>query len=149
MQKKTLNPPFYLNVSIFLMAAVHYFVPLLYLVKGNWKFLGVIPLILGIALNLIADKKFKNYNTTVKPGEESHKLITEGVFKYSRNPMYFGMVCILIGFFFFLGSLSSLIIIPNFMLAINYKFISLEEQMLEMKFQEHWLDYKNKVHKWI
>lgn len=149
MKKEMINPPFYFKVALLIMVAVHFLFPIYILFYGIWKIIGIIPLILGIVLNLIADKKFKVNHTTVKPGQESKVLITDGVFNYTRNPMYLGMVLILISFILFLGSVTSFLIIPFFVYIINKRFIYLEEKMLEIKFGEEWLNYKEKVHKWI
>jgi protein-S-isoprenylcysteine O-methyltransferase Ste14 len=47
-------------------------------------------------LNLVADRQFKLSATTVKPFEASSALLTDGAFRYSRHPMYLGMVGILL-----------------------------------------------------
>lgn len=62
------------------------------------------PLIFGVALNISADRMFKQHKTTVKPFEESTSLVTDGVFRFSRNPMYLGMVLILSGVVLLAGS---------------------------------------------
>ena len=63
----------------------------------------MVPLALGIALNLAADNSFKRYKTTVKPVENSTVLITAGVFRLSRHPMYLGFVLILVGITLLMG----------------------------------------------
>lgn len=149
MKKKMINPPFYFNAALLIMAAVHFLFPVYTLIYDIWRIIGILPLILGTALNLIADKKFKVNSTTVKPGKESMTLITDGIFNYTRNPMYLGMVLILIAFSLFLGSITSFLIIPFFIYTINKRFIYLEEKMLQIKFEKEWLNYKKRVHKWI
>lgn len=62
------------------------------------------PLIFGVALNISADRMFEQHKTTVKPFEESTALVTDGVFRFSRNPMYLGMVLILSGVVLLAGS---------------------------------------------
>ena len=92
MVSKKILPPTYLFTSIALMIVLHFLFPLVEVIPYPWLLLGGVPLLLGLALNLIADKAFKIVNTTVKPFEESKALITTGVFRFSRHPMYLGMI---------------------------------------------------------
>ena len=104
---------------------------------------------IGSLLNLIADSSFKKINTTVKPFEESTALLTDGVFRISRNPMYLGMAFILSGISILLGSLSPFFVILIFMFAMDFVFIRKEEAMLQKKFGTTWLEYKKTVRRWI
>jgi protein-S-isoprenylcysteine O-methyltransferase Ste14 len=101
--------------------------------------------LIGVVLNLLADRAFKFNQTTVKPFEESSTLITTGIFRYSRHPMYLGMVFILAGLALIMGSLTPFILILAFLILMDRVFIKVEEQMLEKKFGESWLTYKAKV----
>ena len=98
---------------------------------------------------MAADKAFKEFDTTVKPFEASSHLITDGVFRISRNPMYLGMFLILIGLGLSLGSLLPIIFPFIFARIIKRRFILAEEKMLKEKFGKEWLFYKNEVRRWI
>jgi protein-S-isoprenylcysteine O-methyltransferase Ste14 len=63
-------------------------------IPSPWRFAGVLPIAAGIALNVAAARQFKPRNTTVTPFQESSALMTDGVLRWSRNPMYLGMVLI-------------------------------------------------------
>ena len=101
----------YLFTALAGMVLLCFFLPVYQLVPDPWNAAGIIPLALGMALNISADRALKKNGTTVKPFEVSTTLITSGVFRYSRNPMYLGMVMILTGVAFLLGALSPFIII--------------------------------------
>jgi protein-S-isoprenylcysteine O-methyltransferase Ste14 len=146
---KNLFPTHYLLIAILLMIALHFIFPLASIIPVPWVALGLIPLAAGIAINLIADKAFHQVNTTVKPFEESASLITGGVFRYTRNPMYLGFTFILIGIAFLFGSLSPWIIVPIFAIMMDFMFIRIEERMLEARFGPAWLEYKARVRRWI
>jgi protein-S-isoprenylcysteine O-methyltransferase Ste14 len=107
------------------------------------------PLACGIALNLIADDAFRKAKTIVKPFEESTALVTSGVFRISRHPMYLGFVLSLIGIAVLLGSLSPFFVIPVFAVLMDRVFIQVEERMLEATFGQAWLGYKAKAGRWI
>jgi len=142
-------PPTYLFLSILGMVVLHFLFSGAKVISFPWNLLGTIPFVLGISTNLIADKAFKKYNTTVKPFEESTTLITSGVFRVSRNPMYLGFVLILIGIAIFMGSLTPYVVIPVFAILMDALFVRAEERMLLATFGESWLEYKKKVRRWI
>ena len=143
------SPPTYLLLSIVIMVVLHFLFPVAKVIPFPWNLLGAIPLALGFALNLLADRAFKKHGTTVKPFEESTALITTGVFQVSRNPMYFGFVLILVGIATFMGSLTPCAIIPIFAALMDVVFIKVEERMLEHTFGDRWLEYKKKARRWI
>ena len=76
-------------------------------------------------------------------------LVTNGLYKISRNPMYLGMLVILIGFAIYLGNLTAFLVLPAFYLVITEMQIKPEERMLEEKFGEEYLAYKRKVRRWL
>jgi protein-S-isoprenylcysteine O-methyltransferase Ste14 len=146
---KNILPPTYLWISIGVMIALHFLLPLVIIVPWPWSLAGIIQLALGAVINILADREFKEANTTVKPFKESSAMITDGVFQISRNPMYLGFALILIGIAVLLGSLTPFVVIPIFALLMDQIFIRVEEQMLEEKFVLTWLDYKRRVRRWI
>ena len=149
MKGKKVLPPTYLLVSIVIMLALHFLLPVPKIIPMPWNVLGIVPLACGIALNLAADKAFREVGTTVKPFEESTALLTSGVFRISRNPMYLGYELILIGVATMLRSLAPYVVIPVFVVLMNRVFIRVEEQMLEEKFGVAWSEYGQKVRRWI
>jgi len=148
MQKKIM-PTVYLLVAMVLCIFLHFLIPIVYIMPVPWNLLGFIPLILGIWINISADRAFKLAETTVKPFEESRILIQDGVFRWSRNPMYLGFVGILLGMSMLLRSLSPYIVIVVFIILIDLVFIRVEEEILEVKFVEEWKAYRSKVRRWI
>jgi len=131
------------------MVLLHFFIPVYQLTPYPWNASGMIPLALGIVLNLATDNAFKKRGASVNPFEEPTVLITSGAFNYSRNPMCLGMVMILIGVAFLLGSLSPFIIIPVFAITMDRIFIVTEENMLKERFDDEWMHYKTNVRRWI
>jgi len=75
-------------------------------------------------------------------------LITTGIMSYVRNPMYFGILLIYIAFIAFSISLISIVLF--FLVFVVYdKMVNFEESILEQKFGDQYIEYKNKVPKWI
>jgi protein-S-isoprenylcysteine O-methyltransferase Ste14 len=144
-----INPPFYLYTAALIMVALHLWIPLIDFIRYPVTLLGIIPLVYGVILNLAADSSLKKEETTVKPLTESRVLITKGIYKVTRNPMYLGFWFILTGTAILLGTLLPFLIVLLYPLFMDMVFIRYEEQKLEKKFGSIWFEYKNNVRRWI
>jgi len=142
-------PPRYLFFALVLMAVLHIFLPGPRILSFPWNLLGCIPLVLGIVLNLSADRSLKQYETTVKHLERSTALVTTGVFRYTRHPMYLGFVLILLGIAALLGSCLPFGVIFPFAIFLDMVLIRYEEMKLKETFGQTWLEYKKKVRRWV
>ncbi len=149
MKTKRVLPPTYLFLSIATMVLLHFLIPVSKIAPYPWNLLGLLLLVMGISINLIADAAFKREQTTVKPFEKSNALIVTGVFRISRHPMYLGMVFILLGIAILMGTLTPLIVIVIFGISMELVFVRTEERMLEEQFGATWSAYKKKVRKWV
>lgn len=119
------------------------------LIYAPYRFIGILLLGIGIWLNMWADGLFKRKNTTVKPFEKSSALILEGPFRFSRHPMYLGMVIALLGVAIILGSLITFLVPIAFFVSMQIVFIRHEEKALEQTFGQKYLDYKKRVRSWL
>ena len=146
---KRLLPPAYFVASLAFMAALAFALPIATLASWPWRIAGLIPIAAGVWLNLAADRAFNARGTTVKPFERSTALLTEGVFAVSRNPMYLGMILILIGVAMLLGALSPFFVIAGFAAILETRFIPDEEKMPAETFGDDWLGYRTRTRRWI
>jgi protein-S-isoprenylcysteine O-methyltransferase Ste14 len=142
-------PPVYLLATVIVMLGLHYAVPVRQLFTGTSRWLGLIPVAVGLAFGVPAVGAFRVRKTTIKPGGVSTSLVTSGPFRFSRNPMYVGMVLTLIGLAIGLGSLSPWFAIPLFAAAIATRIIPVEEAMLAEAFGQPYRDYRQRVRRWI
>lgn len=142
-------PPVWFLLSIMSMIGLHLWLPVKQLLFPPFGYLGIVAITVGIIMVLGCAYLFRQKNTTIKPFEQSSYLVREGIFNYSRNPIYLGMLVVLIGLWIVLGSLSPGFIIPVFAVLIQEMFIKAEEQMLEAKFGEEYQEYKATVRRWI
>ena len=148
--KTRLLPPTILLLAILLMLGLHFLLPLCRIVPWPWRLLGILPLTLGVILNLSADRAFKHVDTTVKPFEKSQSLVTTGPFRFSRHPMYIGMTAIIIGLWLCLGTVTPLFVVPLFVLTMSMVFIPAEEHMMEKQFGNEYRTYcKRVIRVWI
>jgi protein-S-isoprenylcysteine O-methyltransferase Ste14 len=131
------------------MVLVHWLIPGGTVFGYPWRALGAVPLVLGILLNLVADRALKRQATAVKPLGQSTALVIGGAFRVSRHPMYLGFVLILLGIALLMGSLSPHAPVLGFGLFLDRVFIRFEERKLEATFGEAWLDYTKRVRRWV
>ena len=147
--KTKLMPTTYLLVAILLSIALHYLMPIMDVIHTPWNLFGLVLVVFGIWINISADQAFKRSKTTVKPFDESSVLVQDGVFRFSRNPMYLGFTSILLGVSILLTSLSPYIIAIVFAVSMDFIYIRIEERMLGDEFGDEWAKYRSRVRKWI
>ena len=75
--------------------------------------------------------------------------MTTGLYLISRNPMYLGLVCFLMAFSIYLGTLSAIIIVPTFIWFLTEFQIKPEEDNLKKVFGIAYLDYMKRVRRWV
>jgi len=131
------------------MVGLSFLLPFRKLIPSPYNWIGLLPIALGAAINIWASGHFAKIQTPIKPFERSTHLVSVGLYKYTRNPMYLGMVIILGGVGLLLGSLSPFLVIPVFIWLIQRNFIPAEEKMLEEVFGDDYLDYKSHVRRWL
>lgn len=107
--------------------------------------------VMGLSLGIMGVTQFRIAQTTPNPQalEKVSSLVTSGVYQYSRNPMYVGLVLILLGWAFYLSHLLAFVLLPIFILYITRFQIQPEERMMAQKFGKTYQDYLNKVRRWI
>jgi len=87
--------------------------------------------------------------TTIIPAARPTKLITQGAYRFSRNPMYLGISLLYAGASIILGSLWPLILLPISVLVMNAVVIPMEESNAREAFGEQYVAYCRKVRRWL
>ena len=130
-------------------AASAKFIPILGFDAPSWLELGV--LMFGISFLLPAIVAFAKSKTTANPISPSAAttLVTSGVYTITRDPMYVGMLLILLAIAVQLGSIGGLFSIPLFFVWINRFQIGTEEKQLLAKFGQKYLEYTKRVPRWL
>ena len=125
-----------------------------YFPEYNLKFLTIVSYIsyfAGLSILILAVSLFKKKNTTVNPIkiENASFLVTSGIFEYSRNPMYLGMVLILLGLALMFNLIGGTLFTLLFTIYITKFQIRPEEEVMERLFREDFLRYKQNVRMWL
>tara|TARA_B100001146_G_scaffold129934_1_gene114076 strand:+ start:834 stop:1283 length:450 start_codon:yes stop_codon:yes gene_type:complete len=107
--------------------------------------------ILGLGCVLSASTQFRRINTTVNPlhPESASYLVVDGIFKFTRNPMYVGLCAAILAFGIYVGTWFVFILLPLFVISINYLQIVPEEVALQKLFGDEYVSYCNSVRRWI
>jgi protein-S-isoprenylcysteine O-methyltransferase Ste14 len=147
--RKRLLPPVFLLASIILMVGLHYLLPIARVLSDPWTRIGALLMAAGLALGLVGAMTIKRHGTTIKPFQVSSALVRSGVFAFSRNPIYVGMIVLLVGLAVLLGSLAPFAVCVAFALLLHYRFVLMEERMLAERFGDEWLEYSTRVRRWI
>ena len=95
---------------------------------------GWLILFAGAVLIVWSALWFMRKRTRIEPRQTPSALIVEGPYKLSRNPIYLGMACMLLGFALTRGGILPLVTVPAFMAVIQMRFIGQEEQTLRQAF---------------
>ena len=148
-KKKSVYPPTYLLLALIIMIGLHFLFPITRIVPAPWNLPGLIVIGAGLMMNIMASNSFNKHKTTIKPYETPSILVTDGLFRVSRNPMYLGFVLILAGAALSLGSLSPFGVVPLFYVLMNEIFIKPEEKALQETLGEPYLAYKKQVRRWL
>ena len=117
---------------------------------GSWaEFAGGLLVGGGLVLMALAFAEFRRHRTTVIPHMDAERLISSGIFKRSRNPIYLGDVLILAGLILRWDAVLALPLVPIFVWVIEKRFILDEENRLRKKFRADFARYCQKARRWI
>ncbi len=113
--------------------------------------LGLVVASLGGVISGAGAREFKRAKTTVNPlhPERATSVVTTGIYRFTRNPMYVGIVFVLLGCFIAFGGVSSALGLPAFIAYITRYQIRPEEQVLLAKFGSEYAAYKGQVRRWL
>ncbi|HEX6928535.1 MAG TPA: isoprenylcysteine carboxylmethyltransferase family protein [Gammaproteobacteria bacterium] len=105
----------------------------------------------GTAICVLGVRAFRRAATTVNPltPDAASSLVADGIYRFSRNPMYLGFALWLLAWGVLLESIPALLIIPAFVLYMNRFQIRAEEHALQMRFGGEFDRYMNNVRRWL
>jgi protein-S-isoprenylcysteine O-methyltransferase Ste14 len=110
---------------------------------------GAALIIVGVALVVLARREFAQRGQPTDPGHPTSKVVTTGVFSVSRNPLYLGGICVLVGIALAANLPWVLVFLLPALVACHYILIAPEERYLATKFGEEYRTYAASVHRWI
>ncbi len=142
-------PPLWVALAILAMAILHGQLPMRSLVPPSLRLGGYALIAVGLFLALWSITLFAKAKTPVKPFLKSTALVTGGPFRFSRNPIYLGMVVLLLGVAILFGTLTPFPVVVVFAIVIDRGFIVHEERLLRETFPGNYDDYCERVRRWL
>ncbi len=106
---------------------------------------------LGAAIDLAGLAAFRAARTTINPlrPEKASSLVRSGIYRYTRNPMYLGMLVLLLAWSAYLAHPAAFAMLPLFVLYLNRFQIAPEERALAKRFGAEFDDYRRRVRRWL
>lgn len=146
---KKIIPPFLFLFCILIMVTIRNLIVLKEIIPNQIKYAGIAIIIVGILITIIVRKGFEKINIEIHTFKKPRKLVTNGLFKFSRNPIYLGFTISLIGVWVLLGTILPIIGILIFIVVTNNYYIPYEGKIMEKVFGNEYKEYKSKVRRWI
>jgi protein-S-isoprenylcysteine O-methyltransferase Ste14 len=144
-----LLPPALAGLLIIAMCVLAWILPGPIIIPEPYNLLGLIGLVGGVAISLIAARQFARVGTNIKPFNDPNILVTDGLFAWTRNPMYLGVTVTLIGLAILLGRLWPFLGPIAFAVIADRWYIQFEEQALRRTFGELYEAYARTTRRWI
>lgn len=113
----------------------------------QWIGLGLAAL--GFILGILAVIQFRRVHAGLDPRKPTKVLVTSGIYRFTRNPIYLGFVLILIGFPLTMGNYWGAILVLPLVTFMNNLIIKHEEAYLEKEFKDQFVDYCSHVKRWL
>jgi protein-S-isoprenylcysteine O-methyltransferase Ste14 len=131
------------------MIVLHIVVPIAVAVRAPFFYAGGIPLAIGTAMIIWARRAFQAAGTPIRPFTESTALVSHGLYRWSRNPMYLGAVLLVAGVALLLGTLAPMLVVVAFFAILQERFIRREERLLDDTFGDRYRTYRRSVRRWL
>lgn len=144
-------PPLIALVSLLLMWLFAEQLPALQVPVPYSGLIAGFLVVVGLAIDITAILAFRRAKTTVTPlnPEKASRLVVSGLYRFSRNPMYLGMLIILSGAAIWFGTPISILILIGFVGYITTFQIKPEEARLDQLFGEEYRAYRQRVRRWL
>jgi protein-S-isoprenylcysteine O-methyltransferase Ste14 len=146
--KNLFNGPIFIFASIGLIILFFLMLPEDNIIPIPYNLAGLIIALGGFHLMGKARSIFKKYETSLGY-EEPSRIVTKGPFQKTRNPMYLGMVLLLLGLAVCFQNIFSLLIPVLFFLYLHFLVIPKEEKKMKDIFGDEYLEYKKQVGRWF
>jgi protein-S-isoprenylcysteine O-methyltransferase Ste14 len=131
------------------MCILDRFYPILPILRFPLNLAGLFIGGIGLAVCWVAHRQFKRVGTTLYPFDEPGQLVTDGLFLYTRNPMYLGLTVFLAGVWILLGTLTPLGLVIAFQQIADRWYVAHEERNLMTIFGKVYANYQAKTPRWI
>jgi len=139
-------------VAVFFIVLAYFlgrFVPLPFAIPPILQYFGLALTFIGFLLGIGAFLEFRKAHTTLNPHGSTKHLVTSGIYRFTRNPIYLGFLLMVIGFPLNSGVVWGSVLAPFYMMTMSRLIIEREEAYLERKFKSQYTNYTSHVRRWL
>jgi protein-S-isoprenylcysteine O-methyltransferase Ste14 len=143
------RPPKIAQLFVLSAALLHWATPLSHLHIYSNRVAGIVLGLAGFVIMMWGWWLFRKFDTAICPTAKADHLVTSGIYRFTRNPMYLGLVSMLLALAIVVGTFPFYLAAVAYFIVINGVFCPYEERKLAEAFAAEYLVYKNKVRRWI
>ena len=144
-----IHPPVLTLIYLIVAFLLTWVLPIPFGVPTSLRLVGFGLVVVGVLLGSTAFYVFSKAHTTLNPHGSVSTIVTDGVYRFTRNPIYLAFLLMLIGFPLNSGSYWGVVIAPFMIWSMNRLVIEKEEAYLEEKFGGTYTSYKSRVRRWL
>jgi protein-S-isoprenylcysteine O-methyltransferase Ste14 len=142
-------PPLVYGAAFIIGLLLHLVFPVHILPTTLARWIGVVCVLASLSLAFTAFRVLSRAHTPVDPMKPTTALVTEGPFRYSRNPIYVALTLLYVGVALLINALWILLLVVPVLLVIRYGVIAREEAYLTRKFGDAYRQYTAQVRRWL
>ena len=146
---RNIHPPFVALFYIVVTMVLQRVITIPFEVPGILRNAGLALTFIGFMLGVGAFIEFRKARTTLDPHGSVKALVTGGIYRITRNPIYLGFFLMVVGFPLNFGSLWGIVAAPFYATTMSRLVIEKEEAYLEKKFKDQYTGYRSRVRRWI
>lgn len=142
-------PPVLVAIIVIAMCLLRVVLPGPVIIPQPLNLFGLALLVAGVAVAVIGARHFDKVGTNIKTFNDPTLLVTDGLFRWSRNPMYFGLSVFLTGLAILLGTLIPFLGPLAFIVIADRWYIPFEERAMQRTFGERYDAYTHTTRRWL
>lgn len=146
---KNIHPPIVVLIYIIVAILLGRFVQIPFATPVVLRKIGFALAFIGFLMGVGAFIEFRKARTTLDPHGSVKAVVTNGVYRITRNPIYLGFLLMVIGLPLNSGTYWGILIAPFYIVTMNRLVIEREEYYLEKKFKDEYTGYRSRVRRWL
>ena len=143
------HPPVVALIFVVIAHFLGEILPLPFSAPAVLRAVGLAMSLVGFLLGLAAFLEFRKARTTLDPHGAATELVTSGIYRYTRNPIYLGFLLLVMGLPLYSGLYWGLVLAPLYILLMDRLIIRHEEAYLERTFGHTYNRYTTRVRRWV
>ena len=143
------HPPIVALMFIVISYFLGRFAPIPFVAPMVLRNIGLFLTFIGFLLGIGAFLEFRKARTTLDPHGSAKQVVTSGVYRFTRNPIYLGFLLMVIGLPLNSGLYWGIVLAPLYIMTMTSLVIEREEAYLEKKFKDQYTGYKSRVRRWL